>query len=131
MLIASSRGSVVPTSINKEAQAFFKSRYFSKAQQFLESHLESKGIECSIPTMVANLWLQGCSMWMNPLTLSGLASSVIASKDVIFNDSLHEGKLLDSSTKHKIIKNSLSKLTKTQVTYHSSIELTIERIEAM
>ena len=59
MLIASSRGSVIPTELNDEAMGFFKISSFSKAQQFLESHLESQGIECSIPTAVANLWLQG------------------------------------------------------------------------
>ena len=131
MLIASSRGSVIPTSINEEAQAFFKSTNFSKAQQFLEINLEAKGIECSIPKAIANLWLQGCFLWMNPLTPSWLASSVIASKDVIFNDSLHEGILLDFSMKHKISKNSLTKFTKTQVIYPSLIELTIERTKAM
>ena len=68
---------------------------------------------------------------MNPLTPSGLASSVIASTDVIFNDSLHAGILLDFSTKHEISKNSLTKLTKTQAVYPSSVELTIERIETM
>ena len=42
MLIASSRGLVIPTSINDEAQAFFKYTNFLKAQQFLESYLEAK-----------------------------------------------------------------------------------------
>ena len=80
MLVASSRDSVVPLSINDEAQAIFKSANFSKAQQFLESYLEAKGVECAIPTAVANLWLQGCFLWMNPLTLPGLAASVITSR---------------------------------------------------
>ena len=131
MLIASSRGSVVPSELNEEAQKFFKMQNFSKAQQYLESHLEAKGIECAIPTAVANLWLQGCLLWTNPLTPSGFAASVISSKDIIFNDSVHEGILLDFSTKHEISKNSLTKLTKTQVMYPSSIELMIERIEAI
>ena len=131
LLIAASKGNVIPSELSDEAMAFFALSNFSKAQQFLESHLESKGIECSIPTALANLWLQGCFLWLNPLTPSGLAASVIASKDIIFNDSLHEGILLDFSTKHEINKASLSKLTKTQVIYPSSIELTIERIEAL
>ena len=60
LLIASSRGNVIPQELNDEAMSFFKLSNFSKAQQYLESYLESKGIECSIPTALANLWLQGC-----------------------------------------------------------------------
>ena len=129
--VASSRGNVVPTTLNDEANLFFKSSNFSKAQQYLEHYLEAKGIECAIPTAVANLWLQGCFLWLNPLTPSGFATSVISSKDVIFNDSLHEGIMLDFSTKHEISKASLTKLTKTQVIYPTSIELMVERVEAI
>ena len=131
MLVASSRGTVVPTELEDEAMNFFKLSSVSKAQQFLESYLESRSIECTIQTAVANLLLQGCFLWTNPLTPSGLAGSVIASKDVIFNNSIHEGILLDFSTKHEISKASLSKLTKTQVMYPGTIELVIERIEAL
>ena len=131
MLVASSRGTVVPSELEEEAMNFFKLSSVSRAQQFLESYLETKSIKCTIQTAVANLLLQGCFIWSNPLTPSGLAGSVIASKDVIFNNSIHEGILLDFSTKHEISKASLSKLTKTQVMYPSTIELTIERIEAL
>ena len=48
-----------------------------------------------------------------------------------FNDSLHEGILLDFLTVHEISKASLSKLTKTQVIYPTSIELMIEQVEAI
>ena len=131
ILVALSRGLVVPSSINDKAQAFFKGANFSKAQQFLESYMEARGVKCSIPTLVANLWLQGCFLWMNPLTPSWFAASVIASKDIILYNLLREGILLDFSTKHKITKASLTKLTKTQVVYPSSIELRIERIETL
>ena len=131
IFVASSRGNVVPTTLNEEASSFFKSSNFSKAQQYLEHYLEAKGIECAIPTSVANLWLQGCFLWLNPLTPSGFATSVISSKDIIFNDSLHEGIMLDFSTKHEITKASLTKLTKTQVMYPNSIELMVERVEAI
>ena len=70
-------------------------------------------------------------MWLNPLTPSGFATSIISSKDIIFNDSLHEGIMLDFSTKHEITKASLTKLTKTQVIYPTSIELMVKRIEAI
>ncbi len=131
MLIASSRGNVIPTTLNDEALSFFKTTNFSKAQQLLENYLEAREIECSIPTAVANLWLQGCFLWLNPLTPSGFASSVISSKDIIFNDSLDEGILLDFSTKHEISKTALTKLTKKQVMYPNSIELMLERIDAI
>ena len=131
MLIASSRGSVVPTSLSEEAMAFFKISSISKVQQFLETYLEAESIECVIPTAVANLWSQWCFLWMNPLTPSGSATSVITSKDISYNDSIHEGILLDFSTKHEISKGSLTKLTKTQVYYPNSIELMTERIEAI
>ena len=58
--VASSRGNVVPTTLNDEASQFFKLSNFSKAQQYLEHYLEANGIECTIPTVVANLWSQGC-----------------------------------------------------------------------
>ena len=131
MLIASSRGTMIPKVINDEALAFFKLANFSKAQQYLENYLEARSIECSIPTAVANLWLQGCFLWTNPVTPSGFAAPVIASKDIIFNDSVHEGILLDFSTKHEISKASLSKLTKTQVMYPSLVELMLDRIKAL
>ncbi len=70
-------------------------------------------------------------LWLNLLTPSGFASSVISSKDIIFNNLLHEGIMLDFSTKHEITKSSLTKLTKTQVMYPSSIELMVERVEAI
>ena len=131
LLLVSSRENVIPTQLNEKAMAFFALSNFSKAQQYLESILESKGIECSILTTAVNLLLQWCMLWLNPLTPSGLARSVISSKDIIFNDSLHEGILLDFSTKHKISKASLTKLTKTQVVYPTSIELMIKRVEAI
>ena len=131
LLVAASRGDVIPEAIGDEASAFFKLQNFSKAQQYLESYLESNGIECAVPTAVVNLWHQGCFLWANPITPSGFAASVVASKDIIFNDSIHEGILLDFSTKHEISKSSLHKLTKTQVMYPPSVELTLERIEAI
>ena len=129
--VASSRGNVVSTTLNDEASQFFKSSNFLKAQQYLEHYLKAKGIECAIPTVVENLWLQGYFLWLNPLTPSGFALSVISSKDIIFNDSLHEGIMLDFSTKHEITKSSLTKVTKTQVMYPSSIKLMVERVEAI
>ena len=97
----------------------------------MESILESNRIECSISTTVANLGLQGCLLWLNPLTPSGLATFVISSNDIIFNDSLHERILLDFSTRHEIPKASHSKLTKTQVIYPTPIELMLETVEAI
>ena len=98
MLIALSRGTVIPKTLNNEAISFFKMSNFSKAQQFLEDYLDARGIGCTNSTPVANIWLQGYLLWTNPLTPSGLATSVISSKDLLFNDSVHEGILLDFST---------------------------------
>lgn len=129
--VASSRGNAIPNTLNEEASLFFISSNFSEAQQYLEHYLEAKGIECAIPTSVTNLWLQGYFLWLNPLTPSGFATSVILSKYVIFNDSLHKGIMLDFSTKHEITKASLTKLTKTQVIYPTSIKLMVKRVEAI
>ena len=131
LLIAPLKGNIIPSQLNEKAMSFFSLSNFSKAQQYLESLLESKGIECSIPIAVTDLLLQGYLLWLNPLTPSGLASSVISSKDIIFNNSLYEGILLDFLTKHKISRASLTKLTKTQVIYPTSIELMLERVEAI
>ena len=131
VLIALSKGGVITQELNEDTASFFKMQNFSKAQQYLESYLEAKNIDCSVPTAVANLWHQGCLLWANPLTPSRLSASVITTKDVIFNDSLYQGILLNFSTKHEITKNSLMKLSKTQVVYHTSIELMIERLEAI
>ena len=68
LLIASSRGNVIPTELKDKAMAFFVLSNCSQAQQYLESILELDRIKCSIPTIVANLWLQGYLLWLNPLT---------------------------------------------------------------
>ena len=102
-----------------------------RAQQFLESLLESRNAKYINKTAVAKFLLNGWFLWLNPLTPSGLAASTISSKDIIFNNSIHEGILLNFSTKYEISKSSLSKLTKTQIMYPSSIELARERLEAL
>ena len=65
---------VILTDLNEDTLSFFKIQNFSKAQQFLESYLETNGIECSVPTAVANLWYRRCILWTNPLTPSELAA---------------------------------------------------------
>ena len=109
ILLASSKGIIIPQELNEEAALFFEIQNFSKMQQFLESYLEARNVECVVPTAVANLWHQGCLLWANSLTPLGLSASVIATKDVLFNDLLHQGILLDFSTKYEITKNSLSR----------------------
>ena len=86
VLIALSKGGVITQELNEDTASFFKMQNFSKAQQYLESYLEAKNIDCSVPTAVANLWHQGCLLWANPLIPSGLLASVTATKDVIFNN---------------------------------------------
>ena len=62
---------------------------------------------------------------------SGLASSMISSNDIISNDMLYEGIVLDYSIKHYILDDSLDKLTKKQVLYPTDIESMIYRIDAL
>ena len=55
MLMASSKGNVITQELNKDAASFFKMQNFSKAQQYVESYLEAKNIDYSVPTAVINL----------------------------------------------------------------------------
>ena len=73
--------------------------------------------------------MHGSFLWSNTLTPSGLASSVITSSDVIRNDVLQEGIVLDYSTKHEMSNNSLNKLTKTQVLFPTNVDTSFENLK--
>ena len=73
----------------------------------------------------------GCFLWRNAITPSGFAASAIVSEDCIRNDTLHQGMILDLSTKFEMSSESLEKLTKTNVAYPSTIEGLIERMRAI
>ena len=57
----------------------------------------------------------------NPLYPLGLAASVISSEGFFRTDTLHEGMVLDYTTKFDMLTESLSKLTKTQMRYQTHL----------
>ena len=130
LLVASSQGEAIPIELNHEAMEFFSQTSVLNAQIYLNSHLDSLKIECSISTALTTSLMHGCLLWTSSLTPSGLASSVISSLDIIRNDVLHEGIVLDYSTKHEMTSKSLEKLTKTQILFPADIEASIERLRA-
>ena len=131
MLVASSRGNVIPTTLNDDAIEFFSQSTSLLAQIHLNSYLESKDIECTVSTALATILMHGSFLWVNSVNPSGLSASVISSKDVINNDTLYDGIVLDYTTKHEISDDSLNKLTKTKIMYPTEIESTIHRIDAL
>ena len=115
ILLASSVNEAIPTELNPDALEFFKSANTLHATVMLNSHLEAKQIECSILNAMATNLLYGSFLWVNLVTLSGLACSVITTEDFLRNDTLYDGLVLDYSTKFEMSAASLEKLTKTQV----------------
>ena len=110
---------------------FFSQSSVLNAQIYLNSHLESLKIECSVSSALTTSLMHGSLLWASSLTPSGLASSVISSLDIIRNDILQEGIILDYSTKHEMSSKSLEKLTKTQILFPSDIDSSIERLRAL
>lgn len=131
ILVASSIGDITEVEINDEANAFFKCPNLLNASILLNSMLDSQRIDCSISNAMVTSLMHGSFLWTNPLTPSCLASSVITSEDLLRTDMLHEGMVLDLSTKFKISEVSLDKLTKTQELFPTSIENMIERLRAL
>ena len=131
ILTASSSGNVTAQEINEEAREFFNQSSTLNAQIYLNSFLEAREIECTISSALATVLMHGSLTWSNEVTPSGLASSVISSRDIIHNDTLYEGIVLDYSIKHEISGESLKKLTKTQVLYPTDIESMIHRLDAL
>ena len=131
ILVASSQGEVTAMEINDKAMAFFKCSNNLNANIMLNSLLETAGIDCSVSTAMTQALMCGCFLWRNALTPSGFAASVIVSQDNIRNDTLHDGMVLDLSTKFEMTAASLDKLTKMNVRYPSTIEGLIERLRAL
>ena len=131
LLVASSQGEVVPSELPQEAMTLFTQSSVLHAQIFLNSILETERINCAITPAMATSLMHGSFLWASSLTPSGLAASVISSIDVFTSDTLHEGIVLDYSTKHEISSASLRKLTKTQILFPNDIESLIERWRAL
>jgi hypothetical protein len=131
ILVASSQGEVTAMEINEQAKAFFKCTNQLSANVMLNCLLEMKQIDCSVSSAMTQALMCGCFLWKNAVTPSGFAASAITSEDCIRNDTLHEGMVLDLSTKFEMSSESLDKLTKTNVAYPSTIEGLIERLRAI
>lgn len=131
LLVASSQGNVTCTDLNQDGLEFFNQSSTLHAQIYLNSYLEARDIDCAISSALATILMHGSFTWSNAVTPSGLSASVISSKDVLNNDTLYEGIVLDYSIKHDISDDSLKKLTKTQVLYPTDIESMIQRLDAL
>jgi hypothetical protein len=131
ILVASSQGEVTAMEINDQAKAFFKCSNQLSANVMLNCLLETKQIDCSVSSAMTQALMCGCFLWRNAVTPSGFAASAITSEDSLRNDTLHEGMVLDLSTKFEMSTDSLEKLTKTNVAYPSTIEGLIERLRAI
>ena len=131
ILVTSSLGEVTAMEINDKALAFFKCSNNLNANIMLNSLLKTAGIDCSVSTAMTQALMCGCFLWRNALTPSGFAASVIISQDNIRNDTLHDGMVLDLSTKFEMSAASLDKLTKMNVRYPSTIEGLIKRLRAL
>ena len=79
------------------------------------SHIEMEQIDCSISNSMSTCLLHGSFLWVNSVTPSGFACSVITTEDFMKIDTLYSGLVLDYSTKFEISAVLLEKLTKTQV----------------
>ena len=131
ILVASSTTETTLVEINDKAKEFFKSSSTLNANIFLNSYLETDQIECSISSALTTNLLHGSFLWVNAVTPSGLASSVITSEDCFRSDALYEGMVLDYSTKFEMSHKSLEKLTRSKIRFPTDLEGTLERIRAL
>ena len=131
ILVASSQGEVTAMELNEQAIAFFKCPNQLSANVMLNCLLETKQIDCSISSAMTQALMCGCFLWRDAITPSGFASSAIMSEDSIRTDTLHQGMVLDLSTKFEMSKDSLEKLTKTNIAYPTTIEGLIKRLKAL
>ena len=131
ILVASSVGEVTLAEYDADAKEFFKSSNNLNAQILLNSKLETEGIEVSVSPAMTTALLVGSFLWKNPVSPSGFASSVLISEGIFHSDTLHEGMILDLSTKHEVSTEALTKLTKTQVKFPSDTEGLIHRIKGI
>ena len=131
ILVASSVNKATIVELNLQTAEFFKSQNILHANIMLNSHLEMEQIDCSISNAMTTSLLYGSFLWVNSVTPSDLACSVITTEDFMKNDMLYDGLVLDYSTKFEMSAASLKKLTKTQVQFPDNVEGTIEQIKAL
>ena len=122
ILIASSSSGVTSLNYDAEGAEFFKCSNILNAQVMLNSIFEAEGIDCSASSAFTSTLLFGSFLWKDSISPSGFAASVLSSEDFLRSDTLHEGMVLDYSTKFDMSETSLSKLTKSQVLFPSDVE---------
>jgi hypothetical protein len=131
ILVATSTGEATNVNYEQDAANFFKATNLLHAQVLLNSEMETARIDCTVSPAMATMLYHGGFLWSSPLTPSGFAASTIVSEGVLRTDTLYEGMVLDYSTKHDMSTASLAKLTKTQIMFPTTIENTIDRIQAL
>ena len=128
ILVASSVSEITVLEYDADGKEFFKSSSILNAQVMLNSLLESEGIDCSVSSAMTAALALGSFLWKDNISPSGFASAVISSESFIRSDTLHEGMILDYSTKFEMSETALTKLTKTQILFPSDVEELTHRI---
>ena len=131
LLVASSIGQAIPSKLEDEAMEFFSQANSVHAQLMLNSILENARLQVSVSPALATLLLSGSFLWSNPITPSGLASSVLTTEGILRNDTLQDALALDLATKFEMSASSITKLTKTQVLFPSNVHDMTERFSAL
>lgn len=131
ILVASSIGEITELEYSADAAEFFKCSNALHAQVMLNSLFETENVEVSVSPAVATTLLYGGFLWKNAFSPSGFAASVLSSESIFRTDTIHEGMVLDYSTKFDMSNASLDKLTKTQVLYPSEVEDLIQRLKGI
>ena len=131
LLVASSVGQAIPESLNEDAMDFFSNSNSMHGQLKLNSMLEAARLQVSVSPALATCLQNGCFLWTNVFTPSGLAGSVMTTENVIRADSLHNALVLEYSTKFEMSNSSLAKLTKTSVVFPTSVHESIDRFNAL
>lgn len=131
LLVASSRGDIVPPSLSPEAEKFFHSSSVTKAREELNSRLNKAQLDCTIPTSMANSLLNGVFKWENSTSPSGFCCSTISSMDVMEPDTLHDSVILDNKLKFELDQTTCDKISKHNVVYPNEINEMIEHFEAL
>jgi len=114
ILVAASTGEITLVDYDADAVEFFQSSSNLNAQILLNSKLEGENIDCTVSPAMTTSLMVGSFLWRNPVSPSGFASSVLTSEGMFRSDILHEGMVLELSTKFDISSESMKKLTKTQ-----------------
>ena len=102
LLTAASVNDVIVSELEPNAMEFFGSSSPLNTQIILNSLLETGRIECSVSPAMETCLLHGNFNWIDPLTPSGFASSIITSENIIRKNLIYEGIVLDYSTKYEM-----------------------------